>query len=91
MVADISDVIEAPSKKSLATPLFLTKFFQQVTHRNQLSILLGQHDFNNCCNLTRQFLEKGFKPVLANHKKRNFFIENSILGWKSTTGKAAFE
>ena len=29
--------------------------------------------------------------MLANHKKGVFFIEKSILGWKSTTDKVAFQ
>ena len=41
----------------------LTKLFQEVTHRNQLSVLLGQHVFNNFCNLNRLILRKGgFTP-----------------------------
>ena len=51
----------------------LTNLLQQVTHRNQLSVLLGQHDFNKFYNLNRLILKKGgFTPVLAN-KKKEFF------------------
>ena len=59
----------------------LTKFLQQITHCNQLSVLIGQHDFNNYCNLSLLISKKGgFTTVLANHKKGFFFIEKSILG-----------
>ena len=67
------------------------KLFQQVTHRNQLSVLHGQYDFINFCNLCPLILKKGgFTPVLTNRKK-DFSLENSNLGWKSTTCKAAFQ
>ena len=70
----------------------LTKLSQQVNHRNQLSVLLGQHDVINFCNLSRLILKKGgFTPELANHKKGIFLIENSILGRRSANGKAAFQ
>ena len=60
---------------------FQTKLFQQVTHRNQLSVLLGQHDFINFCNLNRLILKKGgFTPVLANHKKGIFPLKRAFLG-----------
>ena len=53
---------------------------------------LGYHDLNNFCNLSRLILEKGGSTsVLATRKKRKFLIEKSILGWKSTTGDAAFQ
>ena len=56
-----------------------------------ISVSNGLHGFNSFCNLSRLNLKKGgFTPVLSNQKKRNFFIEKSILGWKSTTRKAAF-
>ena len=29
--------------------------------------------------------------MLDNNKKKNFSTEKSILGWKSTSGKAAFQ
>ena len=59
----------------------LTKLFQQVTHRNQLSVLLGQHDFINLCNLSRLILKKGgFTPVLVNHKKGIFPLKRAFLG-----------
>ena len=55
---------------SLLWVAVLRKLFQQVTHRNQLSVLLGQHDFINFCNFSRVILKKGsFTSVLADHKK----------------------
>ena len=63
------------------------KLLQQVNHRNQPSLLFGQHGFINFFNLSRLILKKGgFTSLLANHKKRDFSLEKSILGWKSTTG-----
>ena len=59
----------------------LTKLFQQVTHHSQLSVLLGQYDFINFCNLSRLILKKGgFTPVLANHKKGIFPLKRAFLG-----------
>ena len=59
----------------------LTKFLQQITHCNQLSVLIGQHDFNNFCNLSRLISKKGgFTPVLANHKKGTFSLKRAFLG-----------
>ena len=58
----------------------LTKLFQQVTHRNQLPVLLGQHDFINFWNLSRLILKKGgFIPVLADHKKGIFLLKRAFL------------
>ena len=48
-------------------------FSTDFSDRNQLSVLIDQHDFNNFCNLSRLISKKGgFTPVLANHKK-DFF------------------
>ena len=59
----------------------LTKLFQQVTHRNQLSVLLGQHDFINFCNLRRLILKTGgYTLVLVNHKKGIFPWKRALLG-----------
>ena len=59
----------------------LTKFFQQITHRNYLSVSPGQHDFNNFCNLSRLVPKKsGFKSLLANHKKEIFPLKRAFLG-----------
>ena len=59
----------------------LTKLSQQVNHRNQLSVLLGQHDVINFCNLSRLILKKGgFTPVLLDHKKRIFPLKRAFLG-----------
>ena len=58
----------------------LTNLLQQVTHRNQLSVLLGQHDFNKFYNLNRLILKKGgFTPVLANNKKGIFQWKRALL------------
>ena len=58
----------------------LTKLFQQVTHPNQLPVLLGQYDFINFCNLSRLILKKGgFIPVLADHKKGIFLLKREFL------------
>ena len=55
----------------------------------QLTFLsLGQHDFNNFCpaNFGKRWLYTG----VGQPQKTNFSTEKIILGWKSTTGKAAF-
>ena len=58
----------------------LTNLLQQVTHRNQLSVLLGQHDFNKFYNLNRLILKKGgFTPALANNKKGIFQWKRALL------------
>ena len=50
------------------------------THRNQLSVLLGQHDFINFCNFSRVILKKGsFTSVLADHKKGIFPLKRVFL------------
>ena len=42
---------------------------------------LGQHDFNNFCNLSRLILKIGdFTPVSANHKKGIFPLKIAFLG-----------
>ena len=46
----------------------------------QLSLSLGQHDFNNFCNLSRPILKKGgFTAVFANHKKGRFPLKRLFL------------
>ena len=53
--------------------VILTEFIQQITHRNYLSALHGQHEFNNFCNLSWLILKiGGFTPVFTNHKKGVF-------------------
>ena len=59
----------------------LTEFIQQITHRNELSALLGQHEINNFCNLSRLILKKrSSTSVLTIHKQNNFPTEKNILG-----------
>ena len=58
-----------------------TKFFQQITHRNWLSVLIGQRDVNNFCNLSQLISKKGdFTPALANHEKGTFWLKRGFLG-----------
>ena len=58
----------------------LTNLFQQVTHRNQLSVLLGQHDVIFFFNLSGLILKRGgFTPTLANHKKGIFPLKRAFL------------
>ena len=58
----------------------LTKLLQEVTHCYQISVLLGQHDCNNICNLRRLILKKsGFTPLLINHKKGIFPLKRAFL------------
>ena len=48
---------------------------------SQLFISIGQHDFNNFCNLSRLILEiGGFTPVFANHKNGIFLLKRAFLG-----------
>ena len=48
---------------------------------SQLFISIGQHDFNNFCNLSRLILEKGgFTPVFANYKNGIFLLKRAFLG-----------
>ena len=59
----------------------LTKLIQEITHRNKFSVFFAQHDFNKFCNLSQLILKNGgFKPVLANHKKRHFSLKRAFLG-----------
>ena len=59
----------------------LTKLFQEVTERNQISVSFGQHDFNNFCNLDRLILKKSsLTPVLVNHKKGILLLKRAFLG-----------
>ena len=54
---------------------------KEKTYRNQLYVSLGQHEFNNFCNLNRLILEKGSStPVLANHKKIILPLKRAFLG-----------
>ena len=44
-------------------------------------VSLGQHNFNNFCNLSRLILTKGsFTQVLTNHEKRTFPLKRAFLG-----------
>ena len=57
------------------------KFMFGMMSISQLSISIGQHDFNNFCNLSRLILEKGgFTPVFANHKNGFFLLKRAFLG-----------
>ena len=59
----------------------LTKLFQEVTERNQISVSFGQHDFNNFCNLDRLILQKSsLTPVLVSHKKGILLLKRAFLG-----------
>ena len=46
----------------------------------------------NFCNLSQLILKKRWLYTsVGQSQKKNFYIEKSILGWKSTAGKAAFQ
>ena len=59
-----------------------TKSTQQITHRNWHFMSLGQHEFNNFCNLSQIILKiGGFTPLLANYTKKQFFsLKQAFLG-----------
>ena len=85
------DLAMSPRRVSVCVAI-VTKVFQEVTHANQLSVLLGQHGFNNFCSLTRLILKKvALHQCWPTTKKMDFLIEKSIFGWNSTTGKVAFQ
>ena len=71
----------------------LTKLIQQITHHNQLSVLLGQHDFNNnFYNLNRLIFQKRWLYTSVSRQQKEIFpLKKNILGLKSTAGKAAFQ
>ena len=60
----------------------LPRFFQQITHRNYLSILRDQHDFNNFCKFELANFEKRWLYTsFGQPQKMNFSIKKGILGW----------
>ena len=66
----------------------LTKLIQQITHHNQLSVLLGQHDFNNnFYNLNRLIFQKRWLYTsVSRQQKRDFSIEKKH-SWVKVNGR----
>ena len=60
-----------------------TKVFPtDITHRNYLSILRDQHDFNNFCKFELANFEKRWLYTsFGQPQKMNFSIKKGILGW----------
>ena len=70
----------------------LTKLNRKITHHNFVSVSLTKHYFNNLSNLSRLILRRGgFYTNVEQPQKMIFSTEKSILGWKSVSGKAAFQ